>query len=266
VLQGIAFGVLLLSIPLPQGITHLPSFEFLFQQYFYLPYIISSLLILSIWKQFVAACLFATWPLSTLQIGLIYLITLAETMSFRAISVSSSKLSTWLIWIGFVGVFGGCIRLNNLRLEAKEDFEAVDSYKLFLKNNRQDGILYLGSGIVVITFGLLYNLLVDMLKSDTLIAALIPWFVYASLLLTLCLILILDIKYRQSALRLLFKNTDFAVATNGVLRYHQENAVLVDQFGNPIRHNTISLPPRDRSSLLLRPLEHKNVSIKTKKS
>src|SRR5205085_8095055 len=62
VLQGIAFGVLLLGIPLPHDTTRLPAFEFLFQQYLYLPYIISSLLILSIWKQFVAACIFSTWP------------------------------------------------------------------------------------------------------------------------------------------------------------------------------------------------------------
>src|SRR5947209_19766333 len=164
VLHSIAFGVLLLGIPLPPDITHLPSIEFLLQHYFYLPYVVSSLPILIIWINFALACMFSLWPLSVLQSGLIYLIALAEILSFRLISAPGTKLSAWLISFGLIAIIGGCIRLNNTRLECKEDYESMDFGEVSIKGERNIGILYVGLDIVLVTFGLVYDQLTDMLK------------------------------------------------------------------------------------------------------
>lgn len=63
VLQGLALGILLYNIHLPpENVSWENFFDISFKQYFYLPYIISSLLILLIWIQFVHASMFINWP------------------------------------------------------------------------------------------------------------------------------------------------------------------------------------------------------------
>jgi len=64
VLQGIVFGVLLVSIPLPPTSSWPTILYYLLDHYFYLPYGISSVVIIIIWIQFVEVTMFLFWPLS----------------------------------------------------------------------------------------------------------------------------------------------------------------------------------------------------------
>jgi hypothetical protein len=104
VLQGIVFSLLLLNTPLLPSL-HTLSWGFLLQQYLYLPYIISALVILIIWQQYVYATLFLVWPISLFQSTLIFLMTLAEILTFRQVG----SLSTWLFGLGWVAIIGGGI-------------------------------------------------------------------------------------------------------------------------------------------------------------
>src|SRR5205085_5080895 len=224
VLQGIAFGVLLLGIPFPT------SFESLLQLYFYLPYIISSLGILIIWKQFMYASMFRNWPASTTQIALIYLLAVGEIIAFRLISVSSNlpliaTVSTWLICIGLVMIFGGCIRLNDLRLEKIEDFESSDLGRISRKGDFHNGTFLVCSGIALIILALFYNRLMDMLKSTT---SLLPWIIYISLFVILCCMLQLDTRHRRAFLRALVKESDLVISAHGVLRYETQDKIKKD--------------------------------------
>jgi hypothetical protein len=225
VLQGIAFGVLLLGIPFPT------SFESLFQLYFYFPYLISSLGILIIWKQFMYASMFRNWPASTTQIALIYLLAVGEIIAFRLISVSYTNLpltatvSTWLICIGLVMIFGGCIRLNDLRLEKIEDFETSDLGRISRKGDLQNGTFLVCSGVALIILALFYNRLIDMLKSTT---SLLPWIIYISLFVILCCMLQLDTRHRRAFLRALVKESDLVVSAHGVLRYETQDEIKKD--------------------------------------
>src|SRR5258708_8506674 len=93
VLQGIVFTVLLTrSIPIP----HLAKaafnllqlsllLQFFVQQYFYLPYILTSLILIIVWTNFVYASAVFVWPPTPLQAGLIYLITIVEVVMANAV-------------------------------------------------------------------------------------------------------------------------------------------------------------------------------------
>src|SRR5207245_557047 len=85
----------------------------LVNQYLYLPYIVSSLLIIFIWIQLVHASLLIIWPLSIFQATLLFILTISEVLAFQKINPPS--LSPWLFGIGWVGIVGGFIRIHNIR-------------------------------------------------------------------------------------------------------------------------------------------------------
>src|SRR5215472_9575187 len=123
VLQGVVVGVLLLGLPLPDAtaISDWGQFaQFVLDQHGYLAYVVTSILILVTWAQYAQNSLYAIWPLSSGQLGLSFLLSVAELLAARAIS----QFGLWLIGLGAIGVIGGLIRLNNLRLQRQEDFES----------------------------------------------------------------------------------------------------------------------------------------------
>ena len=230
VLQGVAFGVLLLSIPLPTNTKWAIILPYANEQYFYLPYLVSSILVLLIWKQFVYASMFSIWPLNTLHVVLIYLIALVETLAFRIISVSngatlsSPALALWLFWLGCVGVVGGCIRLSNLPFVGQDDFDrelsqvdAKEVFKIYRNSQIRDGILYLCLGFFFVALGIIFSQMSDMLKYSNEL----PWVILGFLLSILITILLLDIFFRQSILTKITANSDLRMLPNGVLRYEQ---------------------------------------------
>jgi len=225
VLQSIAFGVLLLGIPLPTNTLWSFVLGYAYQQYFYLPYVISSLLVLVIWKQFVYASLLSIWPLTSIHIFLIYLIAVIEIVAFRVITVasggtlSSTSLAVWLFWLGWVGVVGGCIRLYNLPFIKKEDFDpempnngAIKAWQIYRKSQIRDGLLYVGLGCGVITLGTIFSQLSNLLKPFL-------WLILGFLLFILILILLLDFIFRRALFAQLTENSDLYVTSSSVLRY-----------------------------------------------
>lgn len=211
VLQGIVFGLLLVNTPILPTYTAL-SWNFLLQQYFYLPYIISATLILLIWQQFVSATLLGIWPSSLFQSALIFLMVLAEILTFRKIGF----FSIWLFGLGCIGIIGGGTRLNNLRFISKGTFEPRPSLQkaaiTLRKAQKRDGLLYISLGIVVVLWGLGYNQLLQYIP-------LMPWIVLLVLIGVLLSITITYNRSRQSYLSEIVEGSDLIVLPHGVIGY-----------------------------------------------
>jgi len=226
ILQGVVFGELLQGIPLP-NVSLAQLLNFLLHVYFYLPYVISSLLILLIWKQFVQASVFLLWPLSTIQAGLTYFIALIEFLAFRILflpggqkitAISPTMLSGWITGLGCIGIVGGIIRLNNLRIEKIEDYESADLGKLSLVGEIREGILYICLGIVVIIYGLWYDQIIQLSYK---VAWAIPWLTLTFLMFIVCIIIQLEIRQISSRLDKYVEGSDLVVSS-GVIRYDSE--------------------------------------------
>jgi hypothetical protein len=104
--------------------------------------------VLLIWKQFVQASLFYTWPLSMLQIALMLLIASAEMVAFREID----HLFGWLTGIGLIGIVGGFIRLHNIPLRREWDYENLDGKQGDNKIELHSGLLYGALGLGILGF------------------------------------------------------------------------------------------------------------------
>ncbi len=211
VLQGIVFGLLLVNTPLLPTHTAL-SWNFLLQQHFYLPYIISATLILLIWQQSVSATLYLIWPSSLFQSSLVFLVILAEILTFRQIG----SFSMWLFGFGCIGIIGGGTRLNNIRLLSQSSFEPLPSLQKaaisFRKIQKRDGLLYISLGIVIVLWSLGYNQLLQYIP-------LMPWIVLLVLIVVLSWITITYDRSRQSFLRELVEGSDLIVLPGGVIGY-----------------------------------------------
>lgn len=145
ILQGIALYVLLVNMPLPNGTTLQSVLVFVGTQYAYLPYVISGALILVIWKQFVEATMFYIWPLSSVQLGLELLISASEIIAFREVR----NFGAWIVCLSIIGWVGGAIRLNNLRLRSRQDFESLEALRRDIMGEVVSGVLYIALGSVV---------------------------------------------------------------------------------------------------------------------
>ncbi len=211
VLQGIVFGILLVNTPLLPSLTAL-SWNLLFQQYLYLPYIISVIVILLIWQQFVSVILFVLWPQTLYQYTLMFLIALAEILTFRQIG----SFSLWLFGVGCIAIIGGGTRLSNLRLIRKGNYEPYPSLELLFNSDRKvekrDGLLYISLGIVLVLCGLGYNQLFQS-------RPIITWII---LILLVGVLLLISIMYDRSLrwyLKKIVEGSDLIVLPNGVLGY-----------------------------------------------
>lgn len=228
ILQGLAFGVLLLGLPIsnPHQIYWV---DFLLDEYFYLPYLTSSLLILLIWKEFAQACFYSNWPLSSLQSGLIYLSAVPEILAFRAISITAgddpkltpTMLIGWLIGIGFVGIIGGLIRLNNNQLEKMTDYESEEIAKDSFKLERFEGLEYIILGAFMVLFGIVYEFLIafKVLNNVPQISSIMSWTIIALILIIVSAVFLQDMKGRKELLIKALENSDLIVSDKEVLRY-----------------------------------------------
>jgi hypothetical protein len=238
VLQGIAFTVLLLGIPLPGDPSQppVPIFEFLLKNYFYLPYLVSSLLVIVVWKLSVYANIFSFWPFSTLRVLLIYLTALVEIIAFREIAT----LSIWIIALGSLAVIHGSGRFNNLRFLREDNFElrffSQKTITAYRKQQFRNGITYTILGITTVIFGLL----IDIIKSSIpQFAIIITWGVLVLLFGVMCIMLFLCRTAHLSFLRLLTKGSDLVVTADSVISYKKVDG-REKPGGEP--HSTIQLP------------------------
>jgi hypothetical protein len=224
VLQGIAFALLLLSIPLPgESWCVLPNnnpypmiVNCIMQQHVYLAFIVSSLLILLIWGQFVYASMFEFWSFSPLQMGLVFLLSVAEIMTFKVII----DLQAWLIGLGFIGLFGGFIRFSNVVVPTKDDFESQNAAQVLIDYNRRDGFLYVLAGALLILLGIMYRVM-DQLARQYFPqgAGLLPWFVLGSLFVSMMVLWILGSRFRYVLLLEIARGSDLTVTPRGIVRY-----------------------------------------------
>lgn len=242
VLQGVAFGLLLLHIPLPPdniswtSILHFVSVN----QYLYLPYIISSLLIIFIWIQFVHASLLMIWPLSIFQATLIFFLTITEVLAFQKINsgsppLYSPTLSPWLFGIGWVAIVGGFIRIHNLRWYYQERLasdepvlpdDLISNFRRYLasikdlastksimqKQERRDGLIYIFAGILTILISLTYGQLVHLFSF-------FPWIILTIVLVSLGVCILLYTRYRQGLLKKIAQGSDLKVLPHGSIDY-----------------------------------------------
>jgi hypothetical protein len=226
VLQGLVFGVLLLGVPLPSASTLAawgPFAQFVLEQHGYLAYLVSSLLILVVWAQYAQNSLYAIWPLSSGQLGLSLLLAVAELLAVRAIG----EFGLWLVGLGAMGVIGGMIRLNNLRLQAPQDFE---SSALAERLRRPwDGLLYVGLGLLTAAGGIGF---LSLPQGDLQIAggtwpqarSAIEWMALGVLTAVAIGIAAQDRRQRRLLLQTALQDSDLMVTRLGVIRYRPEVA------------------------------------------
>lgn len=226
VLQGLVFGVLLLGVPLPSAsaLTSWGAFaQFVLAQHGYLAYLVSSLLILVIWAQYAQNSLSAIWPLSSGQLGLSLLLAVAELLAVRAIS----DFGLWVIGLGAMGVIGGVIRLNNLRLQAPQDYESA---LLAERRGRPwEGLIYVGLGLLTAAGGIgflalpqasleIAGITVPQASSS------IEWIALGVLTVVAAGIVALDQRQRRLLLETALADSDLMVTRLGVIRYRPEPA------------------------------------------
>lgn len=251
VLQGLAFGLLLFNIPLPSENASWPSIlDFWLKQYLYLPYIISALIIITIWNQFVHASLFVTWPLSISQSILLFLLTMAEILTFGQLKFPQHSLSSWLFGLGWVGIFGGIIRIHNIRwyhprtpspLKGRK-ISIASIVKAIIKtvcnfivtkemiNNTEirDGLFYSFAGLAWVGIGILYRQLVHLIPFFS-------WFILVVTIAILFLCIWMYIRLHQANLQVLAKDSDLDVLPHGLIKYKEGSSqVIVHQQTNPL--------------------------------
>jgi hypothetical protein len=224
VLQSLSLGVLITNIPLPGdascpltkevSIGHV--FDCLSNSYLYLPEAICLMLVLLIWMQFVSTAMFLIWPLSTFQSALVFLLAVAEILCFREIS----NFSFWLISLGMIGFIGGVIRLNNLRIQKREEVEQWEIATYKAQNERRDGTLYCGLGLTFLILGAAYPLIEQILfRNNQMWEHISSWGIVVSLTVLVSGILLEDARRRKSFLRQLVKGTDLDFTNDGVMGY-----------------------------------------------
>src|SRR5205823_7896692 len=214
------FGVLLLRIPLPPNTSLLGIFSFLLQEYLYLPYIISSLIILIVWNQFVHGILFLAWPFTVFQSSLIFLMSLVEILTVTSVNF----LPAWLFGVGWIAIVGAFIRFNNIRYLPKDKqiwIAPLNNYPIFSKKTEvSDGLLYMGMGIIVLIISVIFNYIIDLVsRYNNSFPSIIKLGILVLLFIMAIGILLIDKKNRRIYLDIFVKGSDLAVTPHGIISY-----------------------------------------------
>ena len=223
VLQGIVFGILLLKIPFPGSLSFGAISSLLLKQYLYLPYIVSSLVILIIWNQFVHGILFLAWPFNVFQSSLFFLMAVAETI----VVIGIGTLSLWLFGLGCIAIVGGILRFNNIRYLPDKEQSSVaplNVYSAFSKKTEIfDGTFYTLVGFIVLFLSFLCNDLTEVIAShSSLSPTFFSWFCFILLFSIECVILQIDKKNRRIYLATFAKGSDLLFSRHGILGYRTE--------------------------------------------
>jgi hypothetical protein len=188
-------------------------------QHLYLSYIISILLILTIWKQFVQASVYLIWPLSYIRLGLTMLIAIAEILTFRVIA----NFGAWLIGFGMVAAIGGAIRLNNLALEGRGYVYSSDEVAAqSVRDGRIAGALYVLLGLLIGGTGAAFLMLLQNPAAGT--AAIYTmemwtWGILIALFAVVLGVMILDRSSTARVLKGVVKDSDLIVTKHGGIHY-----------------------------------------------
>jgi hypothetical protein len=216
VLQGIAFGVLILGIPLPSDLSWPAVSSFALAHYLYLPYITSGLIVLLVWNQYMAGVIWIVWPLSLVQSGLMFLMALVEVITFRVITSTQA----WLVGFALVAFVGGITRLNNLRFRLIEQFESREVGSTIVNAQLRDGVLYVLIGSSLIAVALTYeNARLALQQINSTFGELYPWAVYVTYLLLMLVICAAFAHRRQHVLTMVAKDSDLVVLPHGQVIY-----------------------------------------------
>lgn len=225
VLQGIVFGVLLLNFPLPKNLS-IESIRLVFvQQFFYLPYVISSMIILAIWSQLVQAILFLTWPFTPRQTTLIFFLSLLEILAFTNIG----NFSIWLGGLGTIGIVGGVIRLNNIGLLLKKEPNWISPMSgvssLIEKDEKNEGLTYMGLGFFTVVLAFAVNPLTALTVQHHLPPSFVHWFILGSYTVILTLIIVIGERDSDTLFKEIIRNSDLSLSRRRVLGYKRVDEV-----------------------------------------
>jgi hypothetical protein len=110
VLQGIVFSLLVNALPsLPQWSEF--SLDFMLTA---APYVLSALIVLIVWVDFVYVSAVLVWPARFWYAFLIYTVTFAEVFMVRALIIPGQvDIAKWVFGVGLVVCVSGFVRLSN---------------------------------------------------------------------------------------------------------------------------------------------------------
>jgi hypothetical protein len=217
VLQGAVFGLLLQGFGLVNGFQGITP-DGLIRHYFYVPYIVTSFIILIAWMDFVYASAVLIWPPSAFLSSLIFLLAVTEVLMVKSID----DIAVWVAACGTVTIVGGGLRLNNCRLFRVNDFEDKELGAVILRNEFIYGIGYGVLGVIGLLYGLGYAALSQYLVArfpGAPVDTLLRWTSYGNLLADIVFILAVDVRYRQWMLHKLTRSTVLEVTPHGGIRH-----------------------------------------------
>jgi hypothetical protein len=116
ILQSVALAFLLASVHGPSAFTPQAILKALVTHNFYLPHLVSFILIVIAWNQFASATLFLYWPLTGFSTALQFLVTVGEIAAFTNVDV----VGIWTIWIGLICLLAGYIHHRNIGITSDE--------------------------------------------------------------------------------------------------------------------------------------------------
>jgi hypothetical protein len=162
VLQGIVFGMLASAAPLPTDVqpnVALSTLSLAFAVKYLsaiAPYLVSALLVLTIWVNFVYVSAVLVWPATFGHALLIYGVTFAEVFMVRELPAAPE----WLFWVGIIVGTSGIVRLHNRRYF--EEHFVDENVRLWVtKNELVFALFFLGLGIISIVLSAIYDFCVD---------------------------------------------------------------------------------------------------------
>lgn len=183
------------------------------------------------------------WPHSFLQISLVTVLTLFETLAVR----STLTLSIWLFFIGSVSAVGGIILIRTGLMRHPDDFDPNPLFQKFMNALKKWELLrgrqYICVGFVFITVSLLYSpgiLLIQAWNSN--FVGFVPWIVYMLVTVLLTFMVATQphrIREHREAKKAMYASTDMVVS-GGVARYNKNTKGDDEKLSNVdlVRHQT----------------------------
>jgi energy-converting hydrogenase Eha subunit C len=216
ILQGIAFGVLILNIPVPKDFAWPGVLDFALKHYLYLPFITSSLIVLLAWNQYVYGAVVFIWPMSLIQSGLIFMLAVTETITFASIA----SLPAWLVLSGLLFFVGGLHRINNVRYHIRDQSLSPQFASALEGSQWRDGGTYVLVGGLLIAAGLTYTNVISALQSmNVQLAELYPWALNVSYLVITIASCVVFVRLRQHQLAMAVEGSDLVVLPHGQIVY-----------------------------------------------
>ncbi len=116
ILQGLVLVVLFANTKPPASFSWEDITNALYVHHWYVPHLVSLLIVVTAWVEYVHGVLYLHWPMRTLWITLQFLFVVPEVAAFSSVDT----IGPWMFWVGIVTLFGAIITASNRWFVSKD--------------------------------------------------------------------------------------------------------------------------------------------------